>query len=135
MTDTTIQPIALSKLVPFAGNVRKTQNKGFIDELAASIKAHGLQQNLVVKKEGKKFAVVAGGQRLKALHHLAKAGDIAPDYPVPCKIAEGAFDPIEISLRYRGAVWPHGNGHPAIAETRPRQPATSQGLPRGQAEP
>ena len=58
---TAITNIPLNKLTQFSGNVRKTQNKGFIDELAASIKAHGLQQNLVVKPEGKKYAVVAGG--------------------------------------------------------------------------
>lgn len=98
VTETTIQTIALNRLVPFAGNVRKTRSKEFILELAASIKAHGLQQNLVVKREGKKFAVVAGGQRHTALLHLAKAGDIPPDYPVPCKIAEGELDPVEISL-------------------------------------
>ena len=68
--------IPLNKLVPFAGNVRKTQNKRFIAELAASIRAHGLQQNLVVRKDGAKYAVVAGGQRLKALMQLAKEGDI-----------------------------------------------------------
>ena len=72
----TIINIPLNKLAAFKGNVRKTQNKGFIAELAASIKAHGLQQNLVVQKDGKKFAVVAGGQRLRALLQLAKAGDI-----------------------------------------------------------
>ncbi|MDX2181404.1 MAG: ParB/RepB/Spo0J family partition protein [Bryobacteraceae bacterium] len=97
-TETTIQPIPLSKLVPFAGNVRKTRSKEFILELAASIKAHGLQQNLVVKREGKKFAVLAGGQRLAALQHLAKSGDVPPDFAVPCKIAEGGLDPVEISL-------------------------------------
>jgi len=96
--NTDIQSIPLNRLLPFAGNVRKTRSKEFILELAASIKAHGLQQNLVVKREGKKFAVVAGGQRHTALLHLAKAGDIPPDYPVPCKIAEGELDPVEISL-------------------------------------
>jgi ParB family transcriptional regulator, chromosome partitioning protein len=90
--------IPLNKLVPFAGNVRKTQNKRFIAELAASIRAHGLQQNLVVRKDGKNFAVVAGGQRLKALMQLAKEGDIKSTYRVPCKIADGDFDPSEISL-------------------------------------
>jgi ParB family chromosome partitioning protein len=96
MTD--ITNIPLNKLAQFEGNVRKVQNKGFIDELAASIKAHGLQQNLVVKKDGRKFAVVAGGQRLKALLSLAKAGDISPAHPVPCKIADGDIDASEISL-------------------------------------
>ena len=96
MTD--IVNIPLNKLTQFEGNVRKTQNKGFIDELAASIKAHGLQQNLVVKKEGKQFAVVAGSQRLTALLLLAKAGEIKGTHPVPCKLAEGDIDPTEISL-------------------------------------
>jgi ParB family chromosome partitioning protein len=96
--NTDIQSIPLNRLVPFAGNVRKTRSKEFILELAASIKAHGLQQNLVVKRDGKKFAVLAGGQRLAALQHLAKAGDVPPDFAVPCKIAEGDLDPVEISL-------------------------------------
>ena len=95
---TTTTEIPLNKLVPFAGNVRKTHNKRFIAELAASIRAHGLQQNLVVRPEGKKFAVVAGGQRLKALLQLAKEGDIRPDYRVPCKIAEAEVDAAELSL-------------------------------------
>ena len=95
MTD--ITNIPLNKLTAWEGNVRKTQNKAGIDELAASIKAHGLQQNLVVRKDGKKFAVVAGGRRLKALQRLAKAGDIEATYEVPCRITEAA-DAAEISL-------------------------------------
>ena len=96
MTDITTIP--LSKLTAWEGNVRKKQNKAFIDELAASIKAHGLQQNLVVRKHGKKFAVVAGGQRLKALNLLAKEGAIEGNHPVPCKIADGEIDATELSL-------------------------------------
>ncbi|HXN51420.1 MAG TPA: ParB/RepB/Spo0J family partition protein [Candidatus Acidoferrum sp.] len=95
MTD--ITNIPLNKLTAWEGNVRKTQNKAGIDELAASIKAHGLQQNLVVRKDGKKFAVVAGGRRLKALQRLAKAGDIEPTCEVPCRITEAA-DAAEVSL-------------------------------------
>jgi ParB family chromosome partitioning protein len=90
--------IPLNKLVPFIGNVRKTNNKAFIAELAASIRAHGLQQNLVVKKDGAKYAVVAGGQRLKALMQLAKEGDIKPSYRVPCKVANEDIDAAELSL-------------------------------------
>ena len=45
MTDITM--IALSKLVPGQRNVRKTKPAMSIDELAASIAAHGLLQNLV----------------------------------------------------------------------------------------
>src|SRR5665213_2796910 len=95
MTD--ITNIPLNKLTAWEGNVRKTQNKAGIDELAASIKAHGLQQNLVVRKDGKKFAVVAGGRRLKALQRLAKVGDIEATFLVPCRITD-AGDASEISL-------------------------------------
>jgi ParB family transcriptional regulator, chromosome partitioning protein len=96
-TMTDIINIPLNKLTAWEGNVRKTQNKAGIDELAASIKAHGLQQNLGVIEDGKKFAVVAGRRRLKALQRLAKAGDIEATYRVPCRITEAA-DAAEISL-------------------------------------
>lgn len=96
MTD--ITNIPLNRLTAWEGNVRKTQNRGFIDELAASIKAHGLQQNLVVRKQGKKFAVIAGGQRLKALNLLAEEGGIKANHPVPCKVTEGEIDGTELSL-------------------------------------
>lgn len=95
MTD--IINIPLSKLTVWTGNVRKTHNKAGIEELAASIKAHGLQQNLVVRKEGKKFAVVAGGRRLRALQLLAKAGDIPAGFEIPCNITE-ADNATELSL-------------------------------------
>ena len=96
MTD--IINIPLNKLTAWNGNVRKTPTKGFIDELAASIKAHGLQQNLIVSRDGKKFAVIAGGQRLKALQQLAETGDINPAHPVPCKVTAGESDATELSL-------------------------------------
>jgi ParB family chromosome partitioning protein len=102
--------IPLNQLTAWKGNVRKTQNKGFIDELAASIKAHGLQQNLIVSKDGKKFAVIAGGQRLKALQLLAKTGDIEAAHPVPCKVTSGESDATELSLT-ENAV--RENMHPA----------------------
>src|SRR5665213_469136 len=95
MTD--IINVPLNKLTVWTGNVRKVQNKDGIDALAASINAHGLQQNLVVRKDGKKFAVVAGGRRLKALQQLAKAGDLQATFPVPCSITV-ADNATELSL-------------------------------------
>ena len=64
---TNMKDIPLNQLVAWSGNVRKTHNKTGIEELAASIKAHGLQQNLVVRKDGRKFGVVSGGRRLKSM--------------------------------------------------------------------
>jgi ParB family chromosome partitioning protein len=107
---TDIINIPLNKLTAWDGNVRKTQTRGFIEELAASIKAHGLQQNLIVRKDGKNFAVIAGGQRLKALQQLAKAGDIDTGHPVPCKVTAGESDATELSLA-ENAV--RDNMHPA----------------------
>ena len=45
----TIQYLPLSKLVPSPDNVRKTDRLSGIEQLAASIEAHGLLQNLQVK--------------------------------------------------------------------------------------
>lgn len=102
--------IPLNQLTAWNGNVRKTQNKGFLDELAASIKAHGLQQNLIVSKDGKKYAVIAGGQRLKALQLLVKAGDIEAAHPVPCLVTAGESDATELSLTENVV---RANMHPA----------------------
>jgi ParB family chromosome partitioning protein len=92
-----IEMIPLKKLVPSAANVRKTGTTTGIDELAASIAAHGLLQNLQVKPgTNGKFEVVAGGRRLAALKRLAKAKTIAKDVEIACNVIE--TDAAEISL-------------------------------------
>lgn len=97
MTDTV--NITLDKLLAWEGNVRKTATDSGIDELAASIAAHGLLQSLVVRKHGKsKYAVVAGGRRLLALQRLAASGAISKDAPVLCQILASETDATEISL-------------------------------------
>lgn len=98
MTD--ISSIPLNKLVDSPDNVRKTAGAdSALQELAASIAAHGLLQSLVVRKGKKgKFAVVAGGRRLAALLLLADAGKIEADHAVPCQVLDGAADATEISL-------------------------------------
>jgi len=84
--------IPLSRLVPSAFNVRKSGGED-VSELAALIKARGLLQNLVVHpdetKRGKAtgdYGVAAGGRRLRALGLLAKAGDIALDKDILCRL-------------------------------------------------
>jgi ParB family chromosome partitioning protein len=68
-----IAMIALSKLIPGRRNVRKTRLALSIGELAASIQAHGLLQNLVAAAtDSGRYSVEAGGRRLKALRKLAK---------------------------------------------------------------
>ncbi len=98
-----VTQIALCKLIPWDGNVRKTGAADGIDELAASIEAHGLLQSLLVREAGDgrrrgKFEVVAGRRRYLALRALAKKKKIAKDYPVPCRLANGSIDAAELSL-------------------------------------
>ena len=85
MTD--IIMIPLSKLVESDENVRRTNKRDRIGELAASIEAHGLLQSLVVRENGAgKYAVVTGGRRLRALRQLAKVGSIERSMRIPCRV-------------------------------------------------
>lgn len=93
-----IELIPLSKLTACSKNVRRTGRNDGIEELAASIKAHGLLQNLQVRASaGGKFEVVAGQRRLAALKLLAKAKDLPKSAEIPCHVCEGE-EAIEISL-------------------------------------
>ena len=97
-----IRNIALSQLVLSPTNVRKTPATAAEDmALEASIRAHGIKQNLIVHPtpiDNKGiYEVDAGGRRLKILQKLAAEGAIDADHPVPCKI-ESADDALESSL-------------------------------------
>ena len=101
--DTAIREIPLSCLKLAPENVRKTPpGTAAHSELAASIRAHGLLENLVARADGtdddgrERFAVVAGGRRLAALKALAADGALDADHPVPCRVANG--DAAELSL-------------------------------------
>jgi len=97
MTETVSIP--LNKLLAFEGNVRKTDPDKGIDELAASIAAHGLLQSLVVRKDRRgKYAVVAGQRRLLALKSLVEVGNMEADRDVPCTVLDDDADATEISL-------------------------------------
>jgi len=97
MTETLHVP--LNKLVPWDGNVRKTGVSDGLEELAASIEAHGLLQAPVVHK-GKRgeYAVVAGQRRLLAMRLLESRGSLASDTPVLCQLVAEDADAGEISL-------------------------------------
>lgn len=87
--------LPLNRLHPSPDNVRRTGGEEGMRELKASILAHGLLQNLNVRREvgprggptGRYF-VVAGGRRLAALHSLAEAGKIGRTARIPCRIVE-----------------------------------------------
>lgn len=96
--------IALKKLVPSKDNVRKEYSPESVEQLAASILAHRLLQNLTVRPERDadgsetgNYEVPAGGRRLAALKLLAKRRKIAKDAPIPCNLRDDGIA-VELSL-------------------------------------
>jgi ParB/RepB/Spo0J family partition protein len=82
-----VQMISLKALAPSPLNARRIDKKIAIDELAASILAHGLLQGLSVVDVGAgKYQVSAGGRRLAALRLLLKRKAITGDFEVPCQV-------------------------------------------------
>jgi ParB family chromosome partitioning protein len=85
----TMQPqlIAADRLEKSPLNARRTPAKMGMDELKASLLAHGLMQNLVVTDAGDgTFCVIAGGRRLEAIHSLQAEGKLPEDFAVPCQV-------------------------------------------------
>lgn len=106
VSSTDTLPFGSLYLSPF--NVRKEIDDPELPELIASIKAHGVLDNLVVHPEHptskkarnakhSRYGVVSGGRRWRALTVLREEGLIDDDYPVACKICSYE-DAIEISL-------------------------------------
>ncbi|TRA94432.1 plasmid stabilization protein [Rhizobium rhizogenes] len=94
------QQIPLSKLVASSKNVRKRNAAMTIPELAVSIEAHGLIQNLTIRKtaRGNKYEVVAGSRRFAALLHLVAQGKIDKSAVIPCNLRSGEANDTEVSL-------------------------------------
>ena len=99
---TTINEVSIipfNKLTLWKGNVRKTGIEAGLDELAASIAAHGLLNPLTVRPAGKgKYAVVAGQRRFLALQRLVQEGTFQKSTPLACTFAAEDADPAELSL-------------------------------------
>jgi len=89
-----IEHIALSALKPWPKNPRAGRNG--IDDLLASIKAHGLIEPLVVTPNGEGYDVIAGNRRLRALQQLDD-----PATTVTCHVLPEGLDDdklLEIAL-------------------------------------
>ncbi|RDJ20261.1 ParB/RepB/Spo0J family partition protein [Bosea caraganae] len=81
--------VPLNKLVVAESNVRRTGAKDGVEELAASILAHGLLQPLlVVACEDGRYAVIAGSRRLAAMKLLAKRKALPRGFAVPVMVRE-----------------------------------------------
>jgi len=98
--NTTSQPqfIAVSRLEKSPLNARRTAGKTGIDELKASLLAHGLMQNLVATDAGDgAFLVIAGGRRLEAIRSLQAEGKLPADFAVACQVVSEE-NALEMSL-------------------------------------
>ena len=108
-----IRSIPLNRLELAPENVRKTPaDPAAFAELKASIAAHDLLENLIVRVEHpgedpgsgpgqapiERCAVVAGGRRLAAMKALAEEGTLDPDHPVPCRVTGAEENAGELSL-------------------------------------
>ena len=111
--ESTVRSIPLNRLELAPENVRKTPaDPAALEELKASIAAHGLLENLIVRVEDTghdpgsgpgqapagRCAVVAGGRRLAAMKALASEGILNADHPVPCRVIGAGENPGELSL-------------------------------------
>jgi ParB family transcriptional regulator, chromosome partitioning protein len=93
-----IKMIPLSQLARSPDNVRKTGDKQSVESLAASIRVHGLLQNLQVRETAKdSYEVLAGAQRLAALKLLVKRKVLENNAKIACSVIDGQ-DGREISL-------------------------------------
>src|ERR1700677_3232172 len=82
-----IQYIALRHLTLSPLNVRKVRTKEAIADMAASILAQGLLQNLHVHTPASGgYGGVIGGTRLEAMKLLLKEKKITDDFQVPCEV-------------------------------------------------
>ena len=91
-----IKSIPLTKLVQSPRNVRRHCDPAADSELKASIAAHGLLQNLIVRPAARgKFEVEAGERRRCALLALAEEKVLPKGYEVTCLVLE---DDAEIAV-------------------------------------
>ena len=81
-----IQLIAHTQLKPSKLNPRRTFDETKAEELAASIKAKGVLQNLVARKMGESFEIAAGERRWRAVDVLVKRGELPEDYALPVRV-------------------------------------------------
>ena len=71
-------------------NMRKSRKTPDISDILPSIRERGVRQSLLVRKEGKKYGVVAGRRRLFALRKVAK--ETGKSLKAPCGILEAGDD-------------------------------------------
>ena len=85
--------LALDQIGPNPYQPRKTFNEGSIDELARSVREHGIVQPLVVSRHGDRYRLIAGERRFRAAQ---KAGLTSVPVVIKDDLKEG--DALQIAL-------------------------------------
>ena len=117
----------LEKMVPQKGQPRRYFDPKSLDELATSIREHGLLEPIVVRRTGiDRFEIIAGERRWRACQKagLREALVVVKDTP-----ADSAFElalienvqredlnPIELAEALERLVKEHGHTHESLAE-------------------
>ncbi len=123
-----INEIEVYKIKPNPFQPRKEFNEESINELAESIKKHGLIQPIIVIKDKKNdsYILVAGERRLKAVKKLGKEKikaivvdytiDDLREYALIENIQREDLSPIEIALSLYELIKKHGYTHEELAK-------------------
>jgi len=85
-----LQHIPLRNLKVSKLNMRHARKTPDISDILPTIRAHGVQQPLLVRPNGKGYEIIAGRRRFFALKALAKETGEAPE--VPCAVMEPGDD-------------------------------------------
>lgn len=88
-----LMQLALASIAPNPYQPRKTFNEASIDELARSVREHGIVQPLVVTRTGDRYELIAGERRFRA---AKKAGLLT--VPVIVKELAQQGDALQIAL-------------------------------------
>ena len=88
-----LMQLALDRIAPNPYQPRKTFNEASIDELARSVREHGIVQPLVVTRAGDHYELIAGERRFRAAQ---KAGLLT--VPVIVKELAQQGDALQIAL-------------------------------------
>lgn len=89
--DSSIQEIELVRIVPNPFQPRKIFNQEALQELASSIKEHGVIQPLVVTRTGENFELVVGERRFRA-------SQLAGMVKVPAIVKESLHDQTKLEV-------------------------------------
>jgi ParB family chromosome partitioning protein len=121
-----INEISVDSIVPNPYQPRKEFDEEGIEELASSIKKHGLLQPIIVIRDQDRFILVAGERRLRAFKKLGKekikalivdySKEDLREYALIENIQRENLNPVEVSLALNSLIKEHGYTHDELAK-------------------